>query len=233
MLLTACEEEISPKEPLLLNYFPFEEGMVREYQIDSILYFETLDNDTISWLVREEFGPFIVDLQGDTALRVSRFRRPDSTAAWQYLSTWLSYRNQNQAERVEDNLRFIKLTFPPKLDRSWEGHAYLGGLESEPVNESCNQLDYLEDWDFEYDQVHFSYNADWINSSFDSCIQVRQQGTDNLIQFDAGREIYANGIGLVYREHFHYTTQSICPDCPWNENVECGFSTHSYLLSWN
>ncbi|MFT7589209.1 MAG: hypothetical protein ACI959_001426 [Limisphaerales bacterium] len=230
LLGSSCNETILPASPLHQSYFGLEPGAVREYMIDSIQYRETLSNDTSRWYVKEEIGEMYTDLEGKTAYSILRYKRRNESSSWVFDNTWTARITDNQAEWVENNLRYIKLTFPPNFGKRWKGHIHLGGLSSVPVSESCNNLSLLEDWDFEYTEVHSPFILG--DFQFDSTVTVLQQGQQNLIEFNESIEVYAKGVGLVERQFYHYTTQEICPSCPWNEKVACGYSVMVQLLNY-
>ena len=120
--------------------------------------------------------------------------------------------------------------FPLREGKHWNGNIYLGSLSSIPVNESCNNLVFLEDWDYEYTAIHAAENIGTF--SFDSTATVEQNGSTNLTELNTSTEIYAKNVGLVYREFYHLTTQNICPTCPWEENAECGYIVRQTVVEF-
>ena len=134
-------------------------------------------------------------------------------------------------QKIENNLRFIKLVAPLRNDISWEGNIYLGGLDDIPVDEDCNNLSYLEDWNYTYKNVDQPYTVN--GNEFLKTITVIQEGDSNLIWFDYAEEVYAEFVGLVQKDFYHYYTQDLsCPECPWVERVQCGYSVKMKVLEW-
>jgi hypothetical protein len=99
-----------------------------------------------------------------------------------------------------------------------------------PVSEQCNNYRFLENWNFRYEEAHRVFVLDGL--PLDSTVLVVQQGEQNLIEYNEARERYAAGLGLIWRRFDHLTTQNLCPECPWTEKVECGFSVEQWLVGW-
>ena len=230
VLLVGCDTTFTEPGPAYEDYFPLRVGARWDFQVDSVIYRETTDNDTTSWLVREEVVDSYTDLEGLPAFVIRRSMRADASANWRIEDTWTARLNGDKGEKVEDNLRFIRLVFPPSEGLIWKGHAYLGGLATIPVAENCNNLSFLEDWDFTYGAVHRPWSDGSL--SFDSTLTVLEAGEINLIEFNEAEAVYAIGVGMVYRRFAHLTTQTICPDCPWEEKAECGYSFEQRLVDW-
>jgi len=230
LFLASCETEILPEQPGYEQYFPLASGRVWEYQLDSIIYRETLPNDTQRWFLRQELGQEYTDLEGRPSFPIMLYRRRSESNPWQYYQTGTARLWENRAEWVENNLRAIKLVFPLKANAEWNGHLFFSDLESIPTLEACNNLAYLYDWTYRYDALHSPFSVGAL--AFDSTLTVLQTGEQNLIEYNAGSERYAAGIGLVWRQFEHLTTQTICPECAWSEKAECGYGVEQRLLRW-
>lgn len=232
--LISCDgplyEPESPADPY--RYYPLDTGKYIIYQVDSIIYNETFANDTTSWQVMEMLSDTFYDLNGRLNYTIERYRRSDAAAEWQLVNIWQVLYADGRVEKVENNLRFIKLATFLMNGWTWDGHAYLGGLDDLPFDYECNRLSYYEGWDYSYANLERPFEINGL--SFENTVTVLQEGDSNLIWFDQGKEIYAEFIGLVYKEFFHFYTQDItCPTCPWEERVECGYSVKMSVLEYN
>jgi hypothetical protein len=126
----------------------------------------------------------------------------------------------------------LNIVEPITADTKWNGNIYLGGLDDLPVAEECNELTFYEDWEYTYANVHTTYDIDLFN--FDNTLKVIQQGDSNLIWYDYAEEIYAENVGLIQQDFYHYYTQDLtCPTCPWEQRVQCGFSVKMRILDFN
>ena len=229
---TTCKTDDTPDElKTAENYFPLTIGKYIVYSVDSILYHEVAPTDTSHYEVKEILVDTFYDLDGRLNYKIERFSRVADTADWNLVNVWSVLFTDNQLQKIENNLRFIKLVAPLKNDISWEGNIYLGGLEDIPVDEECNNLIYLEDWNYHYknvEQTHIVNDFEFLNT-----ITVIQEGDSNLIWLDYAEEVYAEFVGLVQRDFYHYYTQDFsCPECPWEERVQCGFSVRMKVLEW-
>lgn len=228
---SSCEEAFVPVPSTTVEaYFPLSEGRTWTYTVDTIHYREIGGNDTSRWELQEVLGAPFTDLSGGTSYTVERYRRPDTSLPWRYLSTATVRWEAGQLFRQDNNLSILKLVGPLQADQQWQGHIPLADLSSIPTAESCNNWRFLEGWTFWYSNLDTTLALG--GQALDSVLTVRQAGEQNLIEHNDGFERYAQGIGLVERSFRHLTTQSICPECPWSEKAECGFAVHAALTAW-
>lgn len=233
MVFFACDET-EPPETLAtpLQYFPLEIGKFRVYNVDSINYHETIPNDTSSWQVKEIIVDTFYDLTNNLNYTIERYRRQTAADEWIIANVWSVMFDNGQLVKNENNLRFIKLVEPVTTGTSWSGNVYLGGLDDLPVAEECNELTFYEDWEYNYANVRTMYDIDLFN--FDNTLKVIQQGDSNLIWYDYAEEIYAENVGLIQQDFYHYYTQDLtCPTCPWEQRVQCGYSVKMRILDFN
>lgn len=236
LLLTgiySCEETTDNSEmDTPFEYYPLSIGKFVVYTVDSINYHETIPNDTVAWEIKEILVDTFYDLNQHLNYTIERYRREPDSVNWNITNVWSVLAIDGQIQKVENNLRFIKLITPVKEQTNWAGNVYLGGLEDIPVAEDCNQLDFYEDWEYTYKNVGLPYSLNGFN--FDNTIKVIQEGDSNLIWFDYAEEIYAENVGLIQQDFYHYYTQDLtCPSCPWTERVECGYSVKLRIIDFN
>lgn len=214
-----------------MDYYPLQIGKYITYSVDSIFYYETIANDTVHADIKEIYTDTFYDGSNTLNYRIERFSRPAGTLNWTLVGTGTANYKNNTVEQVENNMRFIKLVSPVSINVKWNGHAYLGDLSSIPVDQECNNLSFLEGWEFCYSEIDAVENIGGFN--FNAITTVLQNGNQNLIEFNQSEEKYAKGVGLVYRFFRHYTTQNICPECIWEENTECGYSVRMTVIDYN
>ena len=232
LALGACDPTfVDPGFALATDYYPLETGRSVTYRVDSILYYETITNDTISWDIRETIGTPYTGINGLQTWPVERYRSEPGLSNWELVDVWAVVYENSRLERTEQNLRFIRLISPVAEGSTWQGHVYLGDLSEIPVAEQCNNLSFLEGWTYTYEEVGVPATVGDMN--FDETVLVRQTGEQNLIEHNESEERYAKGVGMVYRYFRHFTTQTICPECPWEDNVECGYSVTMTVIDHN
>ncbi|MBA3647865.1 MAG: hypothetical protein H0W62_04830 [Chitinophagales bacterium] len=179
------------------NYFPLWVGKYIIYDVDSIVYSSFFSRtDSFHYQIQELIDTAFTDGSANTVYRIVRSKRNDETSAWNVTDIWSASLTANSAEKVEENLRFIKLVFPIFLNESWKGNSKI------LIDSST---DYLSDWNYEYTSVNVTSA---INSfTFDSTVTVLQHDDENAIQKIFYEEKYAKGVGLIYKEAAHIETQ--------------------------
>ena len=141
----------------------------------------------------ECFESTFVNDAGQLTHRIERFRRDSSSLPWDILDVWEANLTKTRAEKVEENLRYIKLIFPPIVDATWEGNAYI----------ACeDDLDWLCDWEYTYIAVDVPKTVGGI--AFDSTLTVFHiDDSSNLLQYIYSYEYYAKGVGLISKTLIH------------------------------
>ena len=188
LLLSSCEDS-DVKDPAYLNYFPLETGFWIEYTCDSIVHLtsdDQLELDTAiihySFEVREEIGTTFIDGENQEAYLINRYRRENDTLPWSFMHVWTAKINPYSAQRVEDNIRFIRLKFPPSTTTTWNGNAY----------------NYFPEEEYSYDDLYVSGQYGGIH--FDSTLIVLQNDFISHINRIFKKEIYAANAGLVFKQ---------------------------------
>jgi hypothetical protein len=181
---SGCKKESGNKPvDLKLSYYPLAFGHELIYKVTDITIDDTMDVfDTINYELKERIDSMFIDNSGNQAWRLERYKRTDSTQPWVILDVWVAQMVKNQAQQVEENQRYVKIVFPPEIDKTWDGNVFntLGSKEYEisSTDEACT-----------------------INSIyFDSVLTVEQENTETLINKYHTFEQYANHVGLINKE---------------------------------
>lgn len=191
-LFCSCETDDPVKSPVknYLGYFPLDQGRWVIYDVDSIVHLEDDDATnrpdtsiaTFHFQIMEVIDESFTDGEGNEAFRISRFKRQDSSQPWDFQGIWIQNLTFNSAQRVEDNIRYVKLAFPFSFQATWNGNAYNSFLTE----------DYL------YSDIHVPSTIGSL--SFDSTVTVLQLQDFNLIHRIFKQEKYANHVGLIYKQ---------------------------------
>lgn len=241
----ACERITETLPPAGQAYYPIEEGRYKVYQVDSIVYDEY--NCAIvqsQFQIKEETGVAIQDGEGATAHRVKRYYRETAADPWVLVGIWTEKLEQQQIQRVENNQRMIKVVFPVETGKTWDGIVYIRRDTLVPIRGGA--IDLYKDWtDFEYGTVGSLYIDTVSNTSYSDAVQVTQVDKTNNIERRYATEVYAKGIGLVYKEMRILDSQCRVPRCtgpsdiasclstPWYIKAEKGFILKQSLLEHN
>jgi hypothetical protein len=185
------------------EYFPLAPGQYRIYDVDSVQFNDvTMTSDTFRYQLMEVVDSTVTMVDGlseSTALYdLKIYKRSDDTQPWQHTHYAQAGISKTRAERSENNLRFIKLAFPVSINKSWHGNAFL--------SDSTESI-YSPDWLYTYTAVDTTFSHQ--GALYNRCIVVTQYNNQNLIEKDTEREIYAHGIGLVYKNATHVERQNL------------------------
>jgi hypothetical protein len=191
MFLYACKKD-SPEVVHVdfgYNYLPEEAGRYIIYEVDSISYDDVSHPpDTTRYLLKEVIDTIFIDNTGKPAMRIERYYKfhndtvPYSVLPWTGPRVWFANKSSTDFQKVEENVRYLKLVFPAKEGKQWNGNIYntLGEKDYEIISADKNEV---------------------INSiSFDSVLTVKQFEQINFIEYRYESEKYARNVGLVYKE---------------------------------
>lgn len=178
------EENAAPMAVIdpTMEYFPIDSGLTRFYNVDSIYWDEfTGTNDTVSYSLKEVNAGTFIDNEGRLAQRVERFRK-DAVGNWVIYKVWTSHRNNLRAEKVQDNIRIVKLVFPATNGVDWNGNAY----------------NTLTEQKFEFFQVGQPGSIN--NLNFPETVSVLEDDEPaNLLNDRYAEERYAKNVGCYYQ----------------------------------
>jgi hypothetical protein len=207
------------------DYFPLQVGKTYLYRMDSTIP-AAFGSSLITkyYQAKDSIESTFNDNLGRTSYRIFRYSRDTSaTKPWQFAATYYATNTGQSLEYVDNNLRFIKLQSPIKDQFTWPAHTYID------TRSQNTTVSYLDDWNYEYQNLDQSYTV--LNKTYDSTITVFQK--DETLPEGAfnpayrqdknyGKEVYAKGIGLIYKEFFHST---------WNvSSAGSGYEPNSYGL---
>jgi hypothetical protein len=185
-LLTAnsCKKDtIQLPEPSYREYFKDAVGSYIIYECDSIIYDDFNQSiDTNSFLIKEYFQSNFVDNSGRNAIRVERWKKPIDSLNWFLKDVWSLVKTDVQVEKVEEDLRFIKLVFPVRESLQWNTNA-LNSLDARTVT---------------YSKVHQAFSTD--SMQFDSTITVENIDPTNLVSEYRNTEVFAKNAGMIYKK---------------------------------
>jgi len=194
LLLWGCGDEESLSGHIEANYFPLEVGWYQVYDVQETRYQITASPEAM----RYELMMQVVDSfpsGNDYTYVIHRSIRPDASVAWELLDTWSARMEGNALVVSEGNTAYVKLTLPVADGVRWDGNAY-------------NALGKDE---YEIRDAGRSYVLD--GTEFENTVTVDQEHNDDRIVFrDERKEVYANDIGLIYKEFIQldYCTADPC-----------------------
>lgn len=212
----SCKKEKDPPLDMGYNYFPDQIGKYVVYDVDSVYYsgIPTV-TDSFKFQIKEKIQSTYLDNQNRTTLRLERYIRyydsllPYSALPWVLRDVWAENRTATTAEKVEENVRYIKLAFAINLDKTWDGNAQntLGGQT------------------YSYQFVNLPRTIG--GTAFDSVLQVNQLIYEDIISKDYNIEKYAKRTGLVFKQVINIESQ---PNTAWYDTTIYPFGNDSVAL---
>jgi hypothetical protein len=158
--------------------------------------------------MRYSVADTFTDLQGRLSYRVDVATRGYDTMPWKPESVFYVTSTPSQLEWVQNNLRFVKLRYPVVAGMQWSGNEFIATSDQD--------LQYFAGWNYQYTNVGGTYSHNSAAGSpvqFDSSATVSQvsEQVNNPEQLPSayayrnyGKEVYAHGVGLVYKELIHW-----------------------------
>lgn len=177
------------------EYFGMEEGRYVVYDVQEIVHDDALNlHDTAIYQLKTVWADTFVDNQNRVAREFHRYVRPTENDPWVLQDIWTGLIDGIRAELVEENQRVVKLVFAPTQNKEWDANAY--NLDPEQI---CF-----------YRDIHGDTTID--NTVFDPTLVVEQDQFNSLIDSVHRYDMYAKGIGLIYKYdrdlHYQINNQS-------------------------
>lgn len=192
LCMAACKKDASIQVDVGYDYIPGTVGEWVIYDVDSIVYDDFLQTvDTHTYQIREIIESTYLDAQNRETMRIERYRRDSTTGAWVIKDVWAANKMDTRFEKVEENIRYVKLVFPVSNGKIWNG----------------NVSNVLDLWDYTYldSNVPKTING----SSFDTCLTVTQKIQDDGLEKFYFEEVYAKGVGMIYKKAIYLTKQNV------------------------
>ena len=197
-LFSCSKDEEEFVEPYLgHDYAGLEIGKYVIYDVDSFFYddFNGLI-DSSFYQVKEVVDSKITDLEGDEAFKIIRYRKESDTTGWVLIDVWSSKLSTTNFQKVEENVRFLKLIFPINVNDTWNGNILNNGAE--PVDSEGKAI-------YEYTAVEQSETIG--GNTLSNVLTILQVEEINLIEEKVYEEKYAKGIGMVYKKSVDITSE--------------------------
>ncbi|HNW69154.1 MAG TPA: hypothetical protein PKI01_02030 [Bacteroidales bacterium] len=208
VFFSSCKKETAEPVEMGYKYFPVNTGHWVIYNVDSISYNDfTGETDSFRYQIKEYVESVFIDNSGRTSQRLERYIRYSETADWTIKDVWFETLTASCAERVEENLRMVKLIFPVEESQTWDGNAYntLGAQT------------------YKFQDVHTPAVIN--NVSLDSTLTVIQKSSTTLISEDFQQEIYSVNIGMVYKKYVSLVKE---PTGEITSGIDYSYTLQSY-----
>ena len=238
----ACTSEGAETEPALdpltgETYFFLREGKFREYQVYEIRYRAVDISDTLRYQLREEVRGTFTNNSGETSHLIHRLVRDDVSQEWELDSIWSARVADQSAISVENNVPFVKIQFPPLVERKWDANL----LNSQPLD-SFTVITFSPLQDDE-NTTNFMVpglpGENSVTPVFTEVLVIQQEAFQDdqdgalehpVTERDFRTEVYKDSIGLVFKE---YNVVKLCtrPDCLGQGIIQSGRFYREVLIN--
>lgn len=219
LITVSCKKDSDFNMDLGYDYIVNQKGAYIVYHVDSTIYNDfTKEITRTSLEMKEVIVEDFIDNLGRNAQRVNRYKRAIGDTDWELFRTYYIVKGKINAERIDENLRYINFVFPAKENITWLGNRFIDAVENNK---------FLNNWNYKYTSVDAPLTLEGKNYSETATIILRDNET--VIEKVYAKEIYAKGIGMIYKEWQHLETQSNF-DKPWLEKAEKGYILKMYAI---
>lgn len=193
-------------------YYPLKTGSVIKYRLDSSLIPYSGSVLTVrSYHAKDSIADTIRDNENRLSYRVYRFISDTlEKTGWVSDITYYVTPGDKKIEVMDEhNLRFIKIAEPIRDGYNWKGNSY---IDTKSAN---SPYQYMDEWNYTYQNYGAPFQT--VNGTFPNTITVLQQDETsppgpfdpaNYQQRNYAIEVYAAGVGLIYKEFLHWTWQT-------------------------
>jgi hypothetical protein len=212
-LAISCDSSDDHQPDTGKGYFPLRKGLFQIYNVERTAYTLGVPTTT-SYQLKTIVVDSFPNANDAYTYVIHRSSRGDDASPWSYIDTW-SVRDAS-AETVVSigNLSVVSLKYPVSSGLTWNANVY-------------NTLD--ED---EFAIADLKDDMTLGGTDFSDCLTVTQSNNEDfIVALDQRKEIYAMGVGLVYKDStmLYYCTQ---PDCVGQEVVEDGIIYKQTIKSY-
>jgi hypothetical protein len=212
------------------NYYPIDSGHYIIYNVDSVNF--SYDNgsghyyrDTNSYQMQAYFGDTIHDLLDSVNFRIYYSTRSNGSLSWGPPYETYGLRTKTNLQVVENDLRFIKLIFPPQLNQSWLGNIYIGNDPGDPNDPYA----VFQGWNYNFENIDTTVII--AGQTYNNAIVVSEVNSVNYVTKVVRTEIYAPNVGMIYQEWESLAKQNVIT--AWDTGAESGFSIHMWAIAHN
>jgi hypothetical protein len=191
---------VNPDSP----FFPTEDlGFYTIYDVVETNYALTSPTVVKKYQLKEQIQSIFTDSEGGKSTRIERFRRNDALTEWKIDSVFTAKKIADKVTKTENNQTFVKLIFPFRENLKWDGNLY----------NNAGKDDYV------LKNVYLPFKID--TKQFDNTVTVIQQNDSTLVDLKKRTEVYAKGVGVIFREK---TSLFYCdkPECIGKAKIDFG-----------
>jgi hypothetical protein len=188
---------------------PLQVGKVFIYKLDSTVLANFNQSLVVhSYIAKDSVESTFIDAEGKKSFRIFRYLRDTlQTKPWKYTATYITSFTNNRVEYIDNNLRFVSLVSPVRESIQWNGTQYINTISPSPYS-------FFSNWNFEYTNSDEPFTT--LKGTIPNTYTVFQQdetlpnipfNSNNYQEKSYSKEVYAKGVGLVYKEFLRWVHQ--------------------------
>lgn len=208
-ILISCGKEETVSIVTAEELYPLQVGKTFFYRLDSTVLANFNQSLVVhSYLAKDSIESEFTDAEGKKSFRIFRYLRDTlQQQPWKYTATYVASFTNNRVEYIDNNLRFVSLVSPAKQGIQWNGTQYINTISPSPYS-------YFSNWNFEYTNANENFTT--LKGVIPNTYTVFQQdetlpnipfNSNNYQEKSYSKEVYAKGIGLVYKEFLRWVHQ--------------------------
>ncbi|MDX5442990.1 MAG: hypothetical protein LPJ89_04320 [Hymenobacteraceae bacterium] len=199
-----CTKKADPTpEEIGYTYFPLDIGSYRIYNVTEINWLNN-ESDTTYYQIQERIDTSFYDQSGQLTYKMIRSMRTDTTKNWRDDSVITVTRTSSALTVNRNNISKVKMVFPVRKNRKW----------------NTNEFNNLGQEEISYSVVGEPFTVN--NQQYPKTLTVLESDIKNIVELDQRKEVYANHIGLIFRDYKQYT---YC-----NDPTKCNFGVDEILV---
>ena len=234
--LTGCdknEEEVDPSR-MGYEYYPLEIGNYRIYKVTNIKFQHNV-GDTTRFQMKERVDTSFYDQTNKLTYKIIRSVRPNENSPWVDDSVMVVSKLNNMVLLTKDNTKYVKMVFPVKEGLTWLGDAYNNRQAVSYSTDGTKRSDYyLKKDPYTYQQAGAPYTHN--GTVYPKSVTIVQgTPTETWIGYDDRKEVYAEGVGMVYSLYNKvvYCNQMFSFDCEYATGYKLqGLERHEELIEY-
>lgn len=199
--LWQCTEVTVLGDDIGREYYPVKVGNYWIYDVSETTFtnqFLTDAADSVTYQVRERVDTVYRDQTGELTFQLIRSRRADASQPWGQDSIVTISKSFSDLRYTYNNLKTVKLIFPPAENKKWNGNAF-NSLEPDSSQGADRFL-------FSYAQVGQPFTLD--DTTYNNTVKVVQYNRQDLVKLIDRHEVYALGVGMIYKRIIDYTYET-------------------------
>jgi hypothetical protein len=215
VIFFSCNKTEEFQTEQISDYIPLVKDKFIIYRLDSTVFTNFNRNTEVhSYQEKNIVDGQITDALGRPSFRIFRFLRDTlGSQPWVSAGSYMVTPLQNSFEMIENNLRFVKLALPLKIENTWKGNRFLPSRPYSGAYVFNNDVD-IDTWDYTIDGIGETIvlNGNTINDvltvdGIDDVLNVPVTDPSGIGSISYYQEKYAKGLGLVYQSNIMWEYQ--------------------------